>query len=102
MLFRSNLIVIGGSCVNKAAAKMLGSDTPLCGSAFTDKTKVGADQFIVKVMESPYSSSQIAMLVAGYEAADTAKAVTFVRTEKPMTDKDTEVRKVTQTLADVV
>jgi len=96
-----NLIVIGGSCVNKAAAKMLGSDTPLCGSAFTDKTKVGADQFIVKVMESPYSSSQIAMLVAGYEAADTAKAVTFVRTEKPMTDKDTEVRKVTQTLADV-
>jgi hypothetical protein len=37
----SNLIVIGGSCVNKAAAKMLGSDTPLCGAEFTEKSGVG-------------------------------------------------------------
>lgn len=96
-----NLIVLGGSCVNKAAAKMLGSETPLCGSAFTDGGGVGSDQFLIKVMESPYSATKIAMLVAGYEAADTERAVTFVRTEKPATDKGTVIKKVTQTFADV-
>jgi hypothetical protein len=70
-----NLIVVGGSCVNTVAAKMLASDSPLCGAAFTAKTNVGATQYILKTMKSPYNDNKIAMLVAGYEAQDTANAV---------------------------
>lgn len=97
-----NLIVVGGSCINTVAAKLLGSDTPLCGAAFTTATGVGADQFLIKVIESPYTAGKVAMLVAGYEAADTTKAVTYV-TKEPnvVTDKDTTVKKVTATYADV-
>ena len=56
----------------------MGSDTPLCTSAFTDKTGVGAGQYIIKTVASPYateSSGKVAMLVAGYNAADTVNAV---------------------------
>lgn len=80
-----NLIVVGGSCINTVAAKMLGSDTPMCGSAFTAATGVGANEALVKVATSPYASNKIAMLVAGYEAADTTKAVNYVVNENPST-----------------
>ena len=73
-----NLIVVGGSCINTAAAKILGSETPLCTSAFTEKTTVGAGQYIIKTVASPYAaadSGKVAMLVAGYEAAETKLAV---------------------------
>jgi len=70
-----NLIVIGGSCINTVAAKILGSTTPLCTSAFTEKTGAGAGQYIIKTVTSPYNDNKVAMLVAGYEAADTVSAV---------------------------
>jgi hypothetical protein len=41
------------------------------------------------------------MLVAGYDAADTSKAVKYLTTESPATDVDTELKKVTTTYADV-
>ena len=96
-----NLIVLGGSCINTVAAKVLGSDSALCGAAFTDKTGVGSDQFLVQVVESPYTTGKIAMLVAGYEAADTTKAVTYLRTNKPVSDKDTKLKVSTTTLQTV-
>ncbi len=97
-----NLIVVGGSCINTVAAKLLGSDTKICGSDFTTKTGVGADQFLVQVVDNPYTTGKVAMLVAGYEAADTTKAVTYV-TKEPnvVTDKGTTLKKVTATYADV-
>ena len=74
-----NLIVIGGSCINAAAAKILGSDIPLCAEAFTEKTTVDAGKYIIKTIESPYCTDtctgKVAMLVAGYNAADTETAV---------------------------
>jgi len=87
-----NLIVVGGSCINTVAAKILGSDTPLCAAAFTDATGVGASQYIIKTVASPYAaadSGKIAMLVAGYEAADTKNAVTKAL-EGATSDVDTE------------
>ncbi len=94
-----NLIVVGGSCVNTVAAEILGGK--LCGADFTAATGVGADQFLIKVVDSPYATGKIAMLVAGYEAADTKKAVTYVTKEAPTTDVDTTLKKVTATYADV-
>ncbi|HJO14571.1 MAG TPA: hypothetical protein QGG70_00810 [Candidatus Pacearchaeota archaeon] len=84
-----NLVVVGGSCINTAAAKILNSDSPLCGSAFTDATDVGATQYLIKTVQSPWSADKVAMLVAGYEAADTVNAVKKAM-EGATTDADTE------------
>lgn len=97
-----NLVVIGGSCINTIAAKILGSETPLCGADFTAKTGVSADQFLIKVIDSPYTTGKVAMLVAGYEAADTKKAVEYLTKETVATDVGTELKKITATEADVV
>ncbi len=94
-----NLIVVGGSCINSVAAKILGGG--YCGADFTSATDIGSGQFLVKVVDSPYTTGKVAMLVAGYEAADTAKAVKYVTTETPATDVGTELKKVTTTYADV-
>jgi len=70
-----NLIVVGGSCINTVAAKLIGSDVPLCGEDWTAKTNVGKGHFLIEEYASPYNSEKIALLVAGYEAEDTIAAV---------------------------
>lgn len=79
-----NLIVVGGSCVNSVAADLLGSAAPLCGSDFTAKTGVGANQFLIETFAR--SGGKVATLVAGYNAADTTNAVTYLTTQTVMTD----------------
>jgi len=78
-----NLIVVGGSCVNTVAAKILGSDTPVCGEDFTALAGVTSGQFLLKVAASPYNANKVAMLVAGYDAEDTTSGVSYVVNEKP-------------------
>ena len=85
-----NLIVVGGSCVNSVAASLLGSTSPLCESAFTAATGIGSGQFLIKSYNSPYATGKTALLVAGYEAADTSNAVTYLRTQDvDMSDVET-------------
>lgn len=74
-----NLIIVGGSCINSAAATLVGGAS--CGSAWTDATGVGSGQFLVKAYPDSTLTSGLAMLVAGYEAADTQAASTYVRTQ---------------------
>jgi len=76
-----NLIVVGGSCVNTVAAKLLGSATPLCGADFTAKTGIGAGQALIKTYTSPYSSDKVATLVAGFNAGDTTMAAKYLITQ---------------------
>jgi len=90
-----NLIVVGGSCINTVAAQILGSTTPLCGAAFADKTGAGVGKYLIQVAASPVNSQKIAMLVAGYEAADTTNAVAKVKEGK----ESTSVGKVVYPLA---
>jgi len=74
-----NLIVVGGSCINKAAAMILtGKTDAVCGDAFTSLTGVGVNKQLIQVAASPYNNLKLAMLVAGYEAADTTNAVNRV------------------------
>jgi S-layer protein (TIGR01564 family) len=81
-----NLIVVGGSCINSVAARLVGSAA--CGTAFTTATNgIGAGQFLIKSYSNPYSEGKVALLVAGYDAADTANAVTYLKTH----DIDTTV-----------
>jgi hypothetical protein len=95
-----NLIVVGGTCINSVAAEILGG--AFCGADFTNNGGVGPDQFLIKVVDSPYTTGQIAMLVAGYEVADTVKAVTYVTEETDVsTDVGTELKLATATYASV-
>ncbi|VVB83670.1 Uncharacterised protein [uncultured archaeon] len=73
-----NLIVVGGSCINSVAANLLGST---CGSDFTTKTDIGSGQFLIQSLASTYSTGKVALVVAGYEAADTVNAATYLRTQ---------------------
>jgi hypothetical protein len=81
----SNLIVVGGSCINTVALKIISptATAPVCGQDFTLATKVSPDQYLVETVANPYAatgSGKIAMLVAGYEAADTTNAAAKVLT----------------------
>jgi len=84
-----DLIVVGGSCINSAAAMILtNSETPLCGAAFSAKTNVGANQYLVQIAASPYNAGKVAMLVAGYASGDTTNAVAFVKAGTVDTSKN--------------
>jgi hypothetical protein len=74
-----NLIVVGGSCVNAVAANLLGG--AYCTATFTENTNVGSGQYVIQSFDNPYvEGQQIALLVAGYEAADTTNAQEYLTT----------------------
>jgi hypothetical protein len=76
-----NLIVVGGSAVNRVAADLLGLSYPTYGSdeAWQRATGVtGAGQAIVKLLNNPYMEGKQALLVAGWEGSDTRKATKAV------------------------
>lgn len=81
-----NLIVVGGSCINSAAAALVGGS--YCGADFTTATGVGSGQFLIKGYSSSTLTSKMALLVAGYEAADTVNAATYLRTQTVDTGKE--------------
>jgi len=78
-----NLIIVGGSCVNTAAAALVGGSK--CSADWTTATGVGANQFLIQSFGSADQSltSKIAVLVAGYEATDTLNAATYLVNSKP-------------------
>lgn len=69
------LIVIGGSAANEVAAELLGLSFPTYGyeSGWQDATGVDDETYtgIVKIFEEP-AIGKLALLVAGYDADDTA------------------------------
>ena len=73
----TNLIVVGGSCVNKIAAELLGVSSPTCGAAWEQATSVGAGAFLIQSFDR---SGKVATLVAGYNAEDTRNAATALKT----------------------
>jgi hypothetical protein len=83
-----NLIIVGGSCINSAAATLVGG--PYCGQAWTDATDIEAGTFMIKGYASTDQSltSELALLVAGYHQADTVNAAKYLTTKKPDTSKN--------------
>lgn len=80
-----NLIVVGGSCINSAAAALVGGAK--CGPDWTSATGVGTGEFLIKGYASSSLTSGTALLVAGYEAADTVNAATYLTTQTVDTSK---------------
>lgn len=68
-----NLVVVGGSAINSVAAELLGGS--YSESAFTTATNVGAGEFLI---QSFNRGGKTALLVAGYNAADTQKAAAYL------------------------
>lgn len=68
----NNLVVVGGSCINTVAADLLGVAEGTCGDAWTSATDVGSGQYLIQSFAR--TGDKVALLVAGYEAADTAAA----------------------------
>ena len=67
-VFASNAIVVGGPCINAAAADLM--DNPeVCGEGFV------LGEAMIKLFEN---EGKVAMLVAGYEAEDTRTACKLV------------------------
>jgi len=66
-----NAILVGGSCINSAVAEKLGG--ALCEGDFTAETGVDAGQFLIASYDG-FADGKIALVVAGYSAADTAMA----------------------------
>jgi hypothetical protein len=93
-----NLIVVGGSCINSAAASLIGE--PACGADFTTATGVGSGQFLIKSYASSDLTSKMALLVAGYDAADTVNAAKYLRTQT--VDTSSEYKGTSATSAELV
>ena len=68
-----NLIVVGGSAINSVAADLLGG--AFSEAAFTAQTSVDAGKFLI---QSFNRNGKTALLVAGYNAADTEKASIYL------------------------
>jgi len=78
-----NLIIVGGSCINSAAATVLGVSGHTCGAAFTAATGVQAGEFLIKSVGDAYTTGKVALVVAGYEVADTNNAATYLTKKMP-------------------
>ncbi|MEK6897846.1 MAG: hypothetical protein AABX28_00645 [Nanoarchaeota archaeon] len=95
-----NLIVIGGSCINSAAATLLGG--AYCSADFTEQTGVGSGQFLIQSFADKYTTGKIALLVAGYERDDTVNAAKYLRTQAVTTDGGTKYKGTSATSATLV
>jgi len=95
----SDLIVVGGPCVNKVAADLLGKTYPACADevATSDadalsKTGIPKNAAIVKVFADKYATGKVAVLIAGWRAADTDLASQAVQQDKLAGKTDTAVK----------
>jgi hypothetical protein len=80
-----NVIIVGGSCINTAAATALGVPTGTCGAAFTSATGVlGSGRYLIQSVADKFTTGKIALVVAGYDKADTVAAVDML-VNKPTT-----------------
>ena len=92
-----NLIVVGGSAINAVAAELLGG--AYSEATFTSATDVSAGEFLI---QSFARSGKTALLVAGYNGADTEKAVTYLLNNDVDTSVDSKVIGTSATEATVV
>ena len=91
-----NLVVVGGSAINSVAAELLGG--AYSEGAFTTAVGVGAGQFLIG---SYNRAGKTALLVAGYNAADTTKAAAYLLNNDVDTTVGTMIKKVSSSYADI-
>ena len=70
-----DLIVVGGPCVNRVAAELLGKTFPACGA----DSGIPENAALVKVFPNAFAEGKTAVLVAGWSAENTKKACTMIQ-----------------------
>jgi len=70
-----DLIVIGGPCINPLASQLLGFTGPVCAEEFTAATGISAGQYSIETYDNPFTEGKKAVLIMGYNAADTTLGV---------------------------
>jgi hypothetical protein len=68
------MIIIGGSAVNRLAAELGGVTYPAFGADATAAFGFGANEGTLKLYENAFGGSNVALLVAGWEAENTRDA----------------------------
>lgn len=76
----TNMILVGGPCINSAAASAMGSDEPLCGEA----SGIAAGTAVIKLLEH---GDTVSLLVAGYDKDDTRRAAKVLAEYRDWADK---------------
>jgi S-layer protein (TIGR01564 family) len=71
-----NLILVGGQAVNKLTAEALGVTYPTYGG---DALGIAANQATLKLVENAFGGTNTALIVAGWEAADTRAAANVLK-----------------------
>jgi hypothetical protein len=97
-----NLIIVGGSCINSAAATTLGVSTRTCSAAFTEATGVGSGEFLIQSVGDAYTTGKVALVVAGYEATDTVNAAKYLTTQTVDTMAGKKYKGTSSTSAELV
>jgi hypothetical protein len=70
-----NQIIVGGSCINKESARLLGVPFGTCGETFTQLTGVNTGQYLLQTFNSTTNPEKVVVLIAGYNAEDTTRGV---------------------------
>ena len=70
-----NVISVGGPCVNRVTAELLGKTYPACGA----ESGLTADTALIKLVENAFGGNKVALVVAGWEAADTREATSALQ-----------------------
>ncbi len=84
-----NAVVVGGPCVNKVAASLLGVTFPACG-AQSGLTGPGSATLVLKD-----NGTKKALLVYGWEADDTARAAVLLKDPTKLREKLSAASKLT-------
>ena len=69
-----NLILVGGTAVNKLTALALGVTYPSYGTAGATALSIASGEATLKLVENAFGGTNTALIVAGWEAADTRNA----------------------------
>jgi len=74
-----NMILVGGPAVNRLTAEAIGLTYPTRGATALTALGIGANEATLKLVDKAFSGSKVALLVVGYEAADTRNAASVLK-----------------------
>jgi len=74
-----NLILVGGTAVNKLTAQALGVTYPTYGTAAGTAMGITTNEATLKLVENAFGGTNVALIVAGWEAADTRNAANVLK-----------------------
>jgi len=84
-----NVILVGGTCINSATATALDSTIGTCGADWVTVTGVRENQYLIKVIADKFTTGKIALVAAGYNAADTRAAASRLTNDPASIDTTT-------------